>query len=60
MKSLRISLTSFFFVFAVLALTIISCKKTVINEVKINDFTSLTAEFKEPSKEYTTAPFFVW
>jgi len=37
-----------------------SCKKTVVNEVKINDFASLSAEFKAPSAEYTTAPFFVW
>ncbi|MBP1667369.1 MAG: hypothetical protein H6Q23_2229, partial [Bacteroidetes bacterium] len=28
--------------------------------MKINDFTSLTSEFKAPSAEYTTAPFFVW
>ncbi len=36
------------------------CKKATINEVKINDFNSLSAEFKAPSAEYTTAPFFVW
>ena len=37
-----------------------ACKKKEVSEVKINDFTSLSAEFKSPSKEYTTAPFFVW
>jgi len=37
-----------------------SCKKSPVNEVKINDFASLSAEFKSPSAEYTTAPFFVW
>ena len=37
-----------------------SCKKNVINEVKINDLNSLKSEFSQPSKEYTTAPFFVW
>jgi len=37
-----------------------SCKQTTVNEVKINDFASLSAEFKAPSAEYTTAPFFVW
>ncbi len=37
-----------------------ACKKTTVNEVKINDFTSLSAELKAPSAEYTTAPFFVW
>ena len=44
------------------AITIIlsGCRKPVNNEVKINDFPSLSAEFKTPSAEYTTAPFFVW
>ena len=37
-----------------------SCKKEVVNEVKINDLNSFTTEFKTPSAEYTTAPFFVW
>ncbi len=37
-----------------------SCKRSAINEVKINDFAALSAEFKTPSAEYTTAPFFVW
>lgn len=37
-----------------------SCKKNVINEVKINDLNTLKSEFSQPSKEYTTAPFFVW
>jgi hypothetical protein len=37
-----------------------SCKKSPVNEVKINDFASLSAEFKTPSAEYTTSPFFVW
>jgi len=36
------------------------CKKTEINELKINDFKSLKAEFSAPSAEYSTAPFFVW
>ena len=37
-----------------------SCKKNVINEVKVPDFTTLSSQFNEPSAEYTTAPFFVW
>ncbi|MGB8492322.1 MAG: hypothetical protein WCE64_14805, partial [Bacteroidales bacterium] len=37
-----------------------SCRKAIVNEMKINDFPSLSAEFKAPSKDYTTAPFFVW
>jgi hypothetical protein len=37
-----------------------SCKKEVINEVKIPDFVTLSSQFSEPPREYTTAPFFVW
>jgi hypothetical protein len=37
-----------------------SCKKTVINEVKVSDFATLSSQFNNPPKEYTTAPFFVW
>jgi hypothetical protein len=59
MKSLRNPLVSGLLVFVLLIL-VSSCKKTVVNEVKINDFASLSAEFKAPSAEYTTAPFFVW
>lgn len=46
----------------ILIITItVSCKKEMkTDEVKINDFQSLAAEFKNPPAEYTTAPFFVW
>ena len=37
-----------------------SCKKAVINEVKVSDFATLKSQFKNPPAEYTTAPFFVW
>jgi hypothetical protein len=37
-----------------------SCKKNVINEVKVNDFVTLNSQFSNPPAEYTTAPFFVW
>ena len=37
-----------------------SCKKTIINEVKVPDFASLSSQFSDPPREYTTAPFFVW
>lgn len=43
-----------------ITILLFSCRKPVVSEVKINDFASLSAEFKSPSKEYTTAPFFVW
>jgi hypothetical protein len=39
-----------------------ACKKKVyqIDEIKVPDFKALSAQFKEPAKEYTTSPFFVW
>ncbi len=48
------------FVLLSLVFSSISCKKEAVNEVKVNDFKSLKAEFGTPSAEYTTAPFFVW
>ena len=59
MKPLRNPFMPQILVFVLLIL-ISSCKETVVNELKINDFASLKAEFKAPSAEYTTAPFFVW
>ena len=51
--------------FVILSLVILtsciwSCKKEQINEVKVPDFATLSAQFNEPPREYTTAPFFVW
>jgi hypothetical protein len=52
--------------FFLLLLTVLtSCKKkaenlALVDEVKINDFQTLSSQFKEPPAEYTTAPFFVW
>ncbi|MCE5346461.1 MAG: hypothetical protein LLG13_09265 [Bacteroidales bacterium] len=37
-----------------------SCKRNIIDEVKVPDFNTLSSQFKTPPKEYTTAPFFVW
>ena len=37
-----------------------SCKKELINEVKVPDFATLSSQFNEPPREYTTSPFFVW
>ena len=54
------SLKYFFLAVITGMMLLTGCKKTLVNEVKINDFTSLTSEFKAPSAEYTTAPFFVW
>ena len=57
MKSTSFKLASLIFI--VIA-SFVSCKETLVNEVKINDFRSLKAEFGTPSAEYSTAPFFVW
>ncbi len=54
------SLKPFFLIVTAGIVLLAGCKKTMINEVTINDFTSLTSEFKTPSAEYTTSPFFVW
>ncbi len=37
-----------------------SCRKRSVNEITINDFATLSKEFRQPAAEYTTAPFFVW
>jgi hypothetical protein len=59
MKSFRNTLKIRLLVIAAMIL-VISCKETLVNEVRINDFASLSAEFRTPPAEYTTAPFFVW
>ncbi|MGD0340183.1 MAG: glycosyl hydrolase [Bacteroidales bacterium] len=58
MKSFSLSSKILVLVFSAILLP--SCRKPAVNEVKINDFSSLSSEFMSPSKEYTTAPFFVW
>ena len=42
------------------ALLLGTCRKPAVNEVSINDFKAFSSQFKNPSNEYTTAPFFVW
>jgi hypothetical protein len=37
-----------------------SCKKKEISEIKVPDFATLSSQFAEPPREYTTSPFFVW
>jgi len=58
MKSINIK--SAVLIIAIITISVASCKKSAVNEVKINDFSGLSAEFKTPSAEYTTSPFFVW
>jgi hypothetical protein len=60
MKPFRITILSILVFSAASFLIMVSCRKEAINEVKINDFASLSSEFKSPPAEYTTAPFFVW
>lgn len=48
------------FLFIVL-LSFQSCKEKKTGDViKVPDFKTLSEQFKEPPREYTTAPFFVW
>src|SRR5664280_1840638 len=58
MKSFNLNSKFLVLIFSTILMS--SCRKPVVNEVKINDYESLSSEFKSPSKEYTTAPFFVW
>ncbi|MCU0457048.1 MAG: hypothetical protein MUE74_12160, partial [Bacteroidales bacterium] len=57
MKTAVLRISCLLFIIAVIS---VSCREVVVNEVKINDFESLKAEFGTPSAEYSTAPFFVW
>jgi hypothetical protein len=53
---------SFYLCLAVVAtaLVVYSCKKKQPGEVKVPDFATLSSQFADPPKEYTTSPFFVW
>jgi hypothetical protein len=48
----------------ILCISLASCKKQspvkLADEVKVNDFQTLSSQFSTPPAEYTTAPFFVW
>ena len=60
MKSFRI-IKQFAVLFLFASVIVLnSCKKSVVNEVKVPDFATLSSQFNAPPKEYTTAPFFVW
>ena len=60
MKSSRINQGLVILTLCSFATILNSCKKTVINEVKVPDFKILSSQFSDPPGEYTTAPFFVW
>ena len=60
MKTFRIARQSVFLILLTCAIIFHSCKKTVINEVKVPDFITLSSQFSDPPPEYTTSPFFVW
>jgi hypothetical protein len=59
MKPLKLNIVALIIVI-LSGVLIYSCKKAVINEVKVPDFITLSSQFSEPPREYTTAPFFVW
>ncbi|MCX6254209.1 MAG: glycosyl hydrolase [Bacteroidia bacterium] len=59
MKALKLNYLAFIITFLAGSL-LFSCKNNVINEVKVPDFATLSSQFSEPPREYTTAPFFVW
>ncbi|MGB4292254.1 MAG: hypothetical protein WBJ37_05155, partial [Bacteroidales bacterium] len=46
--------------FSLILLLSYSCGPKKAEITGVNDFKSLSANFKEPPAEYTTAPFFVW
>jgi hypothetical protein len=60
MKSLRISKPAALLIGFACIVILYTCKKAVINEVKVPDFATLSSQFSDPPREYTTAPFFVW
>jgi hypothetical protein len=60
MKHYRISHLSLILTLTASYFILNSCKKEAINEVKVPDFATLSSQFSEPPREYTTAPFFVW
>ncbi|MBK8881081.1 MAG: hypothetical protein IPN67_01465 [Bacteroidales bacterium] len=60
MKSALFKQLSVIMTLTLLAAILNSCKKEQRNEVKVPDFATLSSQFGEPPREYTTAPFFVW
>jgi hypothetical protein len=60
MKTIPVITPSVSLVVSAILIILFSCKKNVINEVKVPDFSTLSSQFSEPPAEYTTAPFFVW
>lgn len=60
MKASGIIKFSAFAVIVAFTAALNSCSKETINEVKVPDFNTLTAQFSNPPREYSTAPFFVW
>ena len=60
MKSYRINQFLAILALIVIATILNSCKKEKTSEVKVPDFATLTSQFNQPPREYTTAPFFVW
>jgi hypothetical protein len=60
MKSISIAKPTALLILLAGIIFMYSCKKSVINEVIVSDFATLSSQFSDPPREYTTAPFFVW
>ena len=58
---MRTKITRLASVFAIIfPAALSSCQEHATPMVKVPDFATLSSQFAEPPKEYTTAPFFVW
>jgi hypothetical protein len=60
MKSFRSTNLPVLLMIFIFIIILYSCKENVINEVKVPDYATLSSQFSDPPREYTTAPFFVW
>jgi hypothetical protein len=60
MKRSRTNLLLVALTIVILTTILNSCKKEQIVNVKVPDFATLSSQFDQPPREYTTAPFFVW
>ncbi len=60
MKTSRIRRLLVILTIVIVATTLNSCKKEKIVNVKVPDYATLSSQFSQPPREYTTAPFFVW
>lgn len=60
MKTSRISRWTVTLTVVMIMINLNSCKKEKVINVTVPDFATLSSQFNQPPKEYTTSPFFVW